>query len=160
MDSALVPVASTSAVPEAAPRESISSDAAARPVREDDYHSGDEEDEGDDQRLLLDEKRRARAGSIQFDFSSHILLASSDETAQSRRNGRGIAEPIGITAGIALIVGMQVRLNIEAKATKLRTEDAGRERHLLLARSRGKGNGHGGICADIVARSWAIELGR
>lgn len=114
-------------------QESISSlTAVTGPVRAGDYN--DEEDDEDlrkehndsDQAALLKEQdqgderparpRRTSTGSV-FDFRANtfFLAASSEEASRSDGSlgrsgsrGRSVAEPIGITAGIALIVGMQI----------------------------------------------------
>ncbi|KAK4058443.1 hypothetical protein OIO90_000602 [Microbotryomycetes sp. JL221] len=107
---------------------------SSRPVRVDEY--ADELEDGRDEDALLnkssttrlsrqhdrdndddklDEKHgrsRSRASSIQFDFAANVLVQPSDDSTSSytgsrRRNG-AVAEPIGIPAGIALIVGMQI----------------------------------------------------
>ncbi|ORY79365.1 amino acid permease-domain-containing protein [Leucosporidium creatinivorum] len=121
-DSTTTPLASTSTAATAAShphsnRDSISSVAPfpPQPVR-DDYEDEDDLPLDDAHGLLDDEKAhsRSRAGSLSFDFSSNLLLASSAEvptawgTPGGRRSGGGVDEKISVTAGIALIVGMQI----------------------------------------------------
>lgn len=122
--SVTAPVASTSTTSAAAAshphsnRDSISSVSPfpPQPVRANDYDD-DDDLALDDARGLLEEDKassRSRAGSLSFDFSSNLLLASSSEvptawdTPGGRRNGSGVDEKISVTAGIALIVGMQI----------------------------------------------------
>jgi hypothetical protein len=118
-DPTTAPVASTSSAPSHPHwnRDSISSVSPLppRPVR-DDYDDDDDPPLDDAHGLLEEDKAssRSRAGSLSFDFSSNLLLASSAEvptawgTPGGRRNGGGVDEKISVTAGIALIVGMQI----------------------------------------------------
>lgn len=113
MEDSSTPTPSTSALPAPA-RDSISSN-PPRPVRSDDY-ADDDDALDDDAHALLDEEKiggRSRAGSLQFDFTSNLLLASSAESsslwgADGSSGRRGVDEKISVTAGIALIVGMQI----------------------------------------------------
>lgn len=115
--------------------ESITSlSAVAGPVRAHDYNDDEDEDSrqthvDSDKAALLDDQddednarpgrpRRTSTGSVlQFDFRANTLFlaASSEEAPHSDgllgRSGsrtRPVSEPIGVTAGIALIVGMQI----------------------------------------------------
>lgn len=119
-DSTATPLASTSTAASHphSNRDSISSVSPfpPQPVREDDYDDDDDLPLDDAHGLLEEDKAysRSRAGSLSFDFSSNLLLASSTEvptawgTPGGRRNGGGVDEKISVTAGIALIVGMQI----------------------------------------------------
>ncbi|KAK4051809.1 hypothetical protein OIV83_002514 [Microbotryomycetes sp. JL201] len=105
-----------------------------RPVREHEYvdeeygHDGDallHEDtinHVDDNNGDYNEKHgqsRSRASSIQFGFAANILVPSTDESATTsaarKRNGV-VSEPIGVFAGIALIVGMQIGSGVFSSA--------------------------------------------
>lgn len=115
---------------------SVSSDVAAapkpsQPVRASDYDDDDALHDGggagDDQAALLEHEKTARpqrtrraSSVLQFDFSANQLyLAASAEdglggdgllggSGNGAGLGRRAAEPIGLQAGIALIVGMQI----------------------------------------------------
>ena len=98
-------------------RDSISFPSPSLPVRSDDYEDdGPEEDLDDDAHALLTEKhrQRSRTNSMQFDFTSNLLLAPSSSSPStlpwrnSVSGAKGADEKIGISAGIALIVGMQI----------------------------------------------------
>ncbi|KAK4705003.1 hypothetical protein P7C70_g1199, partial [Phenoliferia sp. Uapishka_3] len=84
---------------------------APLPVRSADYALDDEEEAGgdNDHEALLSEKSvrtRPRSDSIAFDFSTRIIHLS--ESAEQQHTSGVPNEPIGIIAGIALIVGLQI----------------------------------------------------
>lgn len=110
-------MASTSTTRVYTPADSASHPAAPLPLREHEYEDDDadspthphnsQQDDDDVALLSQDSKRHRRLSSLQFDFSSNLLLTASDEVGQVR-TGRNVAEPISVVAGVALIVGMQV----------------------------------------------------